>query len=82
MMTWLAKPLSVLELAFKKQIETNGFPDFTAIRCQVVSQKELQGDLVELVEECAFPDGGQSRQILHACKNSGGWHIVILPSSR
>ena len=67
---------SLLELAFKKQIETSGFPDFTTIRCQVASRKELQSDLVELVEECTFPDGGKSRQILHACKSSGGWHIV------
>ncbi len=73
---------NVLELAFRKQVETRGFPDFTQLRCQVVSKKELRDDLVELVEECVFPDGGKSSQTLHACKNASGWHIVILPSSR
>jgi hypothetical protein len=70
----------VLELAFRKQIDQNGFPDFTQLSCRVISKKDLRDDLVELVEECIFPDGGKSAQTLHAGKNESGWHIVILSS--
>src|SRR5215469_16168159 len=51
----------VLELAFRKQMEVQGFPNFTDLHCKVVSKKELREDLVELVEECLFPDGKKSR---------------------
>jgi hypothetical protein len=51
----------VLELAFRKQMEVQGFPDFTEIRCKVVSKKKLRDDLVELVEECLFRDGRKSQ---------------------
>jgi hypothetical protein len=71
-----------LELAFRKQMEVEGFPDFTELRCKVVSKKQLSDGLVELVEECVFPDGGKSRQTMHASKNDGGWHIVVLSAAR
>jgi hypothetical protein len=73
------KTADVLELSFRKQIQTKGFPDFTQLRCSVVSKKLLQPDLVEMTEECIFPDGGKSTDILHATKSSHGWRIVILP---
>jgi hypothetical protein len=72
----------VLELAFRKQVEVQGFPDFTQLRCRVVSKKELRDNVVELVEECRFPDGGTSRQVMHAYRNESGWRIVIFPPLR
>jgi len=69
----------VLKLAFTKEIERNGFPDFGNLRCRVISENQLREGLVELVEECIFPDGGRSREMLHAARNTTGWHIVVLP---
>jgi hypothetical protein len=69
----------VLELAFVKEMERQGFPDFRTLRCRVISENRLREDLVELVEECIFPDGGKSREIIHAARNTMGWHIVVLP---
>jgi hypothetical protein len=62
----------VLELAFKKMIPSEWFPGFTLPRCEVVSRKHLQEDMVELVEEFTFPSGGKSKQVLHAAKNATG----------
>ena len=75
----ISQTAQVLELAFRKQMEVQGFPEFTQLRCRLVAKKELRADLVELVEECLFPDGGASRKSLHAQKHDSGWHIVILP---
>lgn len=72
----------VLELAFRKNIEVNGFPDLACVRCQVISKTNLRDTLVELVEECIFPDGGKSTHTLHSAKNESGWHLVVLSSSR
>lgn len=68
----------VLELAFRKQMKTDGFPDFNLLRCTVVKKSQLKTNLVEMVEECIFPDGGKSTDTLHAFKSEHGWRIVIL----
>ena len=70
----------VLELSFRKSIKTDGFTDFTQLRCSVVKKKQLQPELVEMVEECIFPDGDKSSDTLHAAKSEHGWRIVVLPS--
>ena len=69
----------VLDLAFTKQIEQEGFSDLSSLRCKSIAENHLNEDLVELVEECTFPDGGKSRQTVHAAKNMTVWHIVVLP---
>ncbi|TAK64352.1 hypothetical protein [Methylobacter sp.] len=57
------KAAEVLELSFRKQMQTKGFRNFSKIRCSVVSQKQLKPDLVEMVEECVSPDGAD--QLTH-----------------
>jgi hypothetical protein len=69
----------VLELAFRKQIKEQGFPDFASLRCKVTQQRQVRDGLVEMVEECVYPDGGKSSDKLHAARSSAGWRIVILP---
>jgi hypothetical protein len=76
----VSQAADVLELAFRQQIQVNGFPDFGNLTCRVISKRALREDLFELIEECVFPDGGRSRQTLHAAQNARGWHIVILPT--
>ena len=68
-----------LELAFRKEIQTGGFPDFGQLRCTIVKESQLMPKLVEMIEECIFPDGEKSSDKLHAFNNGQGWHIVILP---
>lgn len=69
----------VLELAFRKQIKLEGFPDFRSLACSIVKKTALQPDLVELVEECVSTNGDKSRDILHAAKTARGWRVVVLP---
>ena len=69
----------VLELGFRRQMQTSGLPAFADLRCRVVSKKALSLELVEMVEECIFPDGGRSTDTVHAAKSSSGWRIVVLP---
>lgn len=69
----------VLELGFRKHMRESGFPDFSSLRCTVVQKKNIRDGLVEMIEDCVFPDGGKSRDTVHAAKSSVGWRIVILP---
>lgn len=69
----------VLELSFRQQMKTSGFPAFAGLQCGVVRKKQLRADLVQLVEECIFPDGGKSTGTLHAARSAAGWRIVVLP---
>jgi hypothetical protein len=71
----------VLEMSFRKQIKTEGFPNFSKLRCAVVEKKQLQPDLVAMIEECIFPDGRKSGDTIHARRSENGWRIVVLPSS-
>jgi hypothetical protein len=68
-----------LELAFRKQMETQGFPPFADLQCKVAQKKQLRDGLVEMVSECTFPDGRKSTDTLHAARSTHGWRIVILP---
>lgn len=72
----------VLELAFRQQIKSSGFPDFRWWRCRVISKTQLRPNLVELIEECVSLQGQRSEDILHAALTEVGWRIVILPPSR
>jgi hypothetical protein len=67
----------VLELAFRKQIKNNGFPVVSQLQCSVVKRTQINPNLVEMVEECIFPDRGKSTDTFHAFKSDHGWHIVI-----
>ena len=69
----------VLELSFRKHIRNSGFPVFGNLRCSVIHEQTLREGLVQMVEECVFPDGGKSRDTVHAAKSAEGWRIVIFP---
>jgi hypothetical protein len=69
----------VLELSYRKQMKLEGFPDFHSLSCAIVKKTSVRPDLVELEEECVRPDGGKSRDSLHAAKTEHGWRIVVLP---
>jgi hypothetical protein len=69
----------VLELAFRKQIKLEGFPDEGGANCALAGRKVLRADLVELVRECVNTNGDRSRQTLTAARSASGWRMVVLP---
>ncbi len=73
----LASVTEILELSFRKDIKDNGFPDFTSQVCRVVKEVSA-GDNVHLTEECTYPDGRKSSQVLIASNRDGKWRIVGL----
>ena len=68
----------VLELSFSKQMKTEGFPDMTGIACKIVGTKKINSNLVEISEECTFPDKYVSKETSYAVKSNNRWGIVIL----
>lgn len=48
----LKKTAEVLELGFRKQIEADGFPDFTGLTCKLAKPVEVAENLVKVVEIC------------------------------
>jgi hypothetical protein len=68
----------VLELSFRKEIQDNGFPNFSGISCRVVDKKTNAAGLVYLTEECKNLGILSSRQYLIASFREGKWRIVGL----
>jgi hypothetical protein len=75
----LSDTAHVLELSFRKQLKTDGFPDFNSLKCSFVDKHELSPTLVSLTEKCVFPDGGKSTQELFVAKGKRGWRMVTMP---
>jgi uncharacterized protein YegJ (DUF2314 family) len=76
----IAKTAEVLELSFRHELTTKGFPELEGVACKVVDTKGLHADLVELTDHCTYPDGSKSKETLHAQESAGCWRIVVLPS--
>ena len=76
----LKQTAEVLELTYRNEMQTTGFPDFSNLKCSFESKVELAPDLVKLTEVCVFPDGGKSVQDVHVSKGESGWHVVTVPS--
>jgi hypothetical protein len=70
----------VLELSFRKEIATQGFPDFASLKCRFTNRQVVAQDLVKVTEECVFPDGGKSIEDIHVVKGETGWRVVIVPN--
>jgi len=75
----LQQTAEVLELAFRKQIEEQGFPDFKSLKCSFVAKKAVSSTLMRLSEECISSKGEKTSQDLHVTKASGAWRVVVLP---
>src|SRR6476620_1933456 len=58
----------VLELAFRKQMKDQGFPQFAYLRSRIIATKLLAPDLAEITEEFVFSDGYVSRETVHVAK--------------
>jgi hypothetical protein len=72
------KTADALELAFRKEIEQSGFPDFDQLDCREVARQPFEHfpDIWVVTEDCFFPDGGQSRQEILMSKRPDGWRVM------
>lgn len=68
----------VLKLGFRKEIEIDGFPDFTGLSCSLAKPIEVGENLVKIVETCRDVSGAKSTHILHAFKGAKGWRVVVV----
>ena len=73
------KAAHVLELAYRKEIQNDGFPDLKGIQLKIISTKVLAPDLVAMTERVTYPDGYASQEVLHAALSGTRWGIVNLP---
>ncbi|MDT4331124.1 hypothetical protein ACQE3E_16080 [Methylomonas sp. MED-D] len=65
-----------LELAYRKEMETKGFPDLEGLKCSFPAKETLETDLVKVTEVCIFPDGRNSRQNILVKKGNNGWRVL------
>jgi hypothetical protein len=76
----LKQTTEVLELAFRNELRTKGYPNFVSLKCSFVSKTQIYPTLVKLTEQCVFPDSGKSVEDVFVTKR-GGWRVVVMPSA-
>jgi hypothetical protein len=72
----ISKTAEVLELAFRKEIEKNGFPDMKGISSTFPTRENFEKDIVIVTEVCKYPDGGNSKQRILVAKTDKGWRVL------
>jgi hypothetical protein len=70
----------VLELAFRAEMEKEGFPDFLGAACSFLEREDVSPRLVRLTEQCVFVDGETVVRDVYAVKGPRGWRVVNVPS--
>jgi hypothetical protein len=68
-----------LELSFRNELRTKGFPDFSNLKCSFLGKAQISPELVKLTEQCVSPDGGKSVQDLIVTKRDMGWRVTLPP---
>ena len=68
-----------LELSFRKELRTKGFPDIAKLKCSFVEKAQISPELIKLTEQCVFPHGGKSVQELIVMKRDFGWRVTLPP---
>jgi len=74
----IRRTAEVLELSFRNELRTKGFPDFGKRKCSFVGKTQLAPGLIKLTEQCVLPDGGKSVQDLIVMKRDLGWRVVAV----
>jgi hypothetical protein len=67
------------ELAFRNELRSKGFPDFTHLKCSFQGKRQISPGLVELTQQCVSADGAKSVQDLLVVKGEGGWRVTLRP---
>lgn len=68
-----------LELAYRNEIKSKGFPNMEGVHTKVVSTKHLSSTLVEIDEQVTYPDGYVTHETIYAALSGKQWGIVNLP---
>lgn len=76
----LDQAAEVLELAFRAQIQEEGFPDFQGIISSFPTKVPYQDreDMVQITETCENPGGQSVTNVLVVAKTDAGWKVVTL----
>jgi len=72
----VAKTAEVLELAYRKELRTRGFPNMDGVTSTFEATQRLTDDRAVVTEVCTYPDGGSSRQKLLVAKTPAGWRVL------
>jgi hypothetical protein len=67
------------ELAFRNELLTKGFPDFTHLKCSFVGKVQIAPGLIQLTQQCVSPDGAKSIHELLVVKSEVGWRVTLRP---
>jgi len=67
------------ELAFRNELRTKGFPDFSHLKCSFVGKTQIAPGLVQLTQQCVSPDGAKSLRDLLVTKSELGWRVTLRP---
>lgn len=68
---------AALELSFRNELRTKGFPDFSAAKCSFERKTQIGHGLVKLGEQCEYPGGRKSSQDVIVMKRDSGWRVVL-----
>ena len=67
------------ELAFRNELRTKGFPDFSHLKCSFAGKTQIAPGLVELTQQCVSSEGAKSTQDLLVVKSELGWRVTLRP---
>jgi hypothetical protein len=67
------------EQAFRDDLRTNGFPDFSQLKCSFVGTRKIAPELLELTQQCQSPDGAKSLKEVLVKKSEPGWRVTLVP---
>ena len=68
-----------LELSFRNELRTKGFPDFSNLKCSFLAKAQISPELIKLTEQCVSPDGDKSVQDLLVTRRDMGWRVTLPP---
>jgi len=74
----IKRTAEILELSFRNELRTKGFPDFGKQKCSFVGKTQLAPGLIKLAEQCVLPDGGKPVHDLIVMKRALGWRVVAV----
>ena len=72
----IASTADTLELAYRAQIEGQGFPDMTGLTTSFLSVEPVREGIVIVTEETVFPDTARLTQRILVGKTRDGWKVL------
>lgn len=74
----LTRTAEVLELAFRQEIQTEGFPDFDGVQSTFPAKTPYEGhdDIVIVTEVCTLPGRGKRSQQILVAQTESGWRVL------